>query len=141
MKNLQFNVFKNTNGIISSQKHEDYYELPSPMKYLATHEPNKLEQWSKLPGKKYRHKLWRFGKTETFKNWAEQNKRLITSKLFGTVKTEFDGRLCESSVKIAIIQALNQGKREFEVFPKSNKNKPAHLQMVYVKDFQFTEIK
>ena len=118
---------------------EDYFKLPSPMECLAAVDPEKLERWRTLPGKKFRHKLWRFGKSETFAQWSELHKKLVKCEFFGTATAEYDGRLRESSVKCAILKALENGKREFEVYPLSNKDKPAHLQMVYVKDFQFTE--
>lgn len=139
MKTFTSEVYKNSKGFVSFKKEDDFYEIPTPMEYLMECEPEKLERWSHLPGKKYRHKLWRFGKTETFIKWSELHKKIVTWKLYGTVKAEYDGRLCESSVKVAILQALKNGEREFKVYPKSNANKPAHLWLVYVKDFQFKE--
>lgn len=139
MKTLTFEVFKSNEGQFSVAKHEDSFALPTPMQYLMANDPKRLEDLRKLPGKKFRHKLWRLGKSETFAKWADANKKAVTWEKAGVAEIEYDGRLVEGSVKCAIIRALQDGEREVRVFPRSNANKPAHLHMVYVKEFTFTE--
>lgn len=85
--------------------------------------------------KQNKQRLYRAGQSEGYRVYCEANKTVYNSHLYGKVTAQYDGRLREGSVIVAILHALKDGSTTMRVEPASNATKPAHLQMVYIKEF------
>ena len=76
-------------------------------------------------------KLYRLRNTPTFIKWSEENKVVVTSELLATCEADVDGRLNESDVRVAMMNAFQNKEQFAKVYPRSNKNKPPHEWLVY----------
>lgn len=139
MTTIEFEVYKSEDGSFS-RKSETRTANPSTRHYLmSTMSDEEKQAFLSRSSKQNKQRLYRAGKSEGYRQYCEENKTVYNSFLYGKVTAEYDGRLREGSVIVAILHALKDNSQTMRVEPASNANKPAHLQMVYIKEF-FVEV-
>ena len=138
MKYLQLDCYQTSDGKFTFTPVNKIVpnERTSTRDFLRENNPKFLE-WSST---KLRHKAWLAGNSKRYAEWVAKNSHNVTSKIVGKVDIEYDGRLKEWMIKKAILEALNDKRNYIKVEPQSNKDKPAHKQMVYTKEFSFKKV-
>lgn len=138
---IKFDVYRDSRGVLSLEKKEYSYENQDWELFLKeTGQNDRCERLLSMSSRKRSPKVWKLRKSDSFKEWSKNNIVQVSSSLYGVVSCEYDGRLREYAIKYAVLDALKFGEKEARVYPESNKNKPAHLHMVYVFTFDFVKV-
>ena len=136
-----FNIYKSTDGKLRLENYTATYPCYDWARFLKdTHQLERLERLNALSSRKRSPIINRIRKSLPFKQWQQGKTITVTSELYGVVTANYDGRLPEGSIKYAIMDAISNGETEARYYPRSNDNKPAHMRMVYVFQFQLKKI-
>ena len=132
MKKIEVKIYKSEDGTYSLTNEPEKLTPSIRDLYQLAHPEIK---WDDLTQKQRRGRAYRFGKSELYKELVKQNETVRVFQKFGIANIEFDGRINERRIPFLILEALKEGRNEIKYYPESNKNKPPHLQKVYVKEF------
>ena len=136
MKTLNVNIYKTSEGNFSLTNETRNTCKKSVLDYLHEIDPSTIGKSSKS----LKNRRYRAGQSKGYAEYIKKHTYQVSSELAGVATIEYDGRLKESAVKLAIIRALNADDNTAYVHPESNKRKPAHEHLVYCKDFNFKPI-
>lgn len=142
MKQTTFAIYQGTDGVLRLENYTATYKNANWEQYLAdTGQEERLQQLKAMSSRKRSPRIYRIRNSEQFRQWQSGKDITVTSRLYGIASAIYDGRIHESSVKYAILHAIENGKTEALYEPKSNANKPAHLHEVYVIPYQLKKNK
>lgn len=136
MKTLKVNIYKTSEGNFSLNNETRTACKKSVLDYLHEIDPSTIGKSSKS----LKNRRYRAGQSQGYREFIKKHTYTVESEFAGVATIEYDGRLKESSMKIAIVRALNYGQTTAYVHPESNKRKPAHEQLVYCKEFNFKPV-
>ena len=141
MATTTFNIYKSTDGMLRLDNYTATYPNQDWEQFLKeTGQTDRLERLNAMRSRDRSPRVCRLRKSEPFKQWQQGKTITVTSELYGVVTANYDGRLPEGSIKYAIMDAISNGETEARYYPRSNDNKPAHMRMVYVFQFQLKKI-
>lgn len=134
---VELNIHKDIFGRLHyTPQNYEYFSQDWERYLIDTGQDERLERLKSMRSKDRSPKLYRLRKTPTFIKWSEENKVVVTSSLFATCVADVDGRLNESDVRVAMMNAFQNKEKFAKVYPRSNKNKPPHEWLVY--EFSFS---
>lgn len=129
---VEVKIYKdNLGGLHYSPQNYEYLSQDWEKYLMDTEQNERLERLKNMRSKDRTPKIYRLRKTPTFLKWSEENKVSVTSELFAICEADVDGRLNESDVRVAIMNAFQNKEQFAKVYPRCNKNKPPHLWLVY----------
>lgn len=133
MKNLEVTIYKTSEGKFSL-KNESYTTCKkSVMDFLNETDPSTIGKSSR----ELKNRRYRAGKSSAYMDYIKKHSYIVSCEVAGLASINYDGRLKETTIKLGIISALNEGSKSIKVEPEANKNKPAHKHMLYVQSFNF----
>ncbi len=136
MKTLSVNIYKTSEGNFSLNNETRTTCKKSVLDYLHEIDPSTIGKSSKS----LKNRRYRAGQSQGYREYIQKHTYKVESELAGVATIEYDGRLKESSVRVAIVRALNADDNTAYVHPESNKRKPAHKHLVYCKGFDFKPV-
>lgn len=129
---VEINIYKDNLGGLHYTPQNYEYNSQDWERYLSeSGQMERLERLKSMRSKVRTPKVYRLRNTPTFIEWSERNKVVVTSELFATCEADVDGRLNESDVRVAMMNAFQNKEQFAKVYPRSNKNKPPHEWLVY----------
>lgn len=138
MKTTEFNIYKGSDGILRLEDYTSTFPNWDWEQFLKdTHQEERLERLCSMSSRKRSPRLWKIRKSPAFIEWQKGKDITVTSHLYGVATANYDGRISESRLKYAILEAVRNGSNEARYYPTSNATKPAHERLVYVCRFSF----
>lgn len=129
---VELKIYKdNFGGLHYSPQNYEYFSQDWERYLSESGQMERLERLKSMRSKDRSPKLYRLRKTPSFIKWSEEHKVIVTSELFATCVADVDGRLNESDVRVAMMNAFQNKEQFAKVYPRSNKNKPPHEWLVY----------